>query len=91
MRVVISYDISDDRRRARVLNALKSYGQHVQYSVFECELSRQAYVRLRSRLDAAIEARAGDSIRYYFLCDACGDRVERIGGPRPPDPAVEFV
>jgi CRISPR-associated protein Cas2 len=91
MFVVIAYDISDDRRRTRICEALKSYGQRVQYSVFECDLSKMAYVRLRARLDKEISAAEGDSVRFYFLCEGCGNRVERIGGPPPLDDCAEFV
>lgn len=91
MWVVITYDISDDRRRTRLFEALKSYGQHVQYSVFECDLSKQAYIKLRHRLDQEIKAKDGDSIRFYFLCESCANRIERIGGPPPLDNSVEFV
>ena len=91
MWVVITYDITNDRRRTRVFEALKSYGQHVQYSVFECELSRQAYLQLRDRLDREIKTGEGDSIRFYFLCESCAKTVERIGGPQPIDNCAEFV
>ena len=39
MYFVVSYDISDDKRRTKIHNTLKSYGQRVQYSVFECDLT----------------------------------------------------
>ncbi|MBI4752260.1 MAG: CRISPR-associated endonuclease Cas2 [Acidobacteria bacterium] len=91
MWVVISYDISSDKRRTKIFEALKSYGQHVQYSVFECDLSKQAYAKLRHRLDALISKSEGDSIRYYFLCEGCAKRIERIGGPQPMSDEAEFV
>jgi CRISPR-associated protein Cas2 len=50
MNVVISYDISDDKRRTKIHSILKSYGQWVQYSIFECELTDTQYAKLRSRL-----------------------------------------
>jgi CRISPR-associated protein Cas2 len=34
--VVVVYDISNDKRRTRLHNALLDYGTPVQYSVFEC-------------------------------------------------------
>lgn len=91
MFVIITYDISDDRRRTRIFETLKSYGQHVQYSVFECDLSKQAYVQLRHRLDREIKAKEGDSIRFYFVCERCAEHIERIGGPKPFDDCAEFV
>lgn len=89
--IVVSYDITNDRRRNRIFDILKSYGQHVQYSVFECELSRVALVQLRNRLDLELKPSEGDSIRYYFLCEACSKKVERIGGPIPINNNAEFI
>ena len=50
MFMVISYDISEDKRRTKIHKILKSYGQWVQYSVFECQLTETQYAKLRSRL-----------------------------------------
>jgi CRISPR-associated protein Cas2 len=68
MFVVVSYDIPDDRRRTRVMKALKDFGAHVQYSVFECELSAEDYRRMRERLIRLIDRRK-DSLRFYVLCE----------------------
>ena len=38
MRIVVSYDVSDDRRRRKVAKIMEGYGYRVQYSVFECDL-----------------------------------------------------
>jgi CRISPR-associated protein Cas2 len=91
MFIVISYDIQDDKRRGKVHKALKSYGQWVQYSVFECELEKKDYRRLRDRLDHLIDKQAGDSIRFYFMCQSCTNQIERIGGESPLDRAAIFV
>jgi CRISPR-associated protein Cas2 len=66
MFIVISYDIPDDRRRTKVMKALKDFGQHVQYSVFECDLKRDDYARLRQRLKKLVNPRQ-DNIRFYVL------------------------
>jgi CRISPR-associated protein Cas2 len=67
MFIAVSYDIPDDRRRTRVMKALKDFGAHVQYSVFECELKEEDYKRMRERLDKLID-RKEDSVRFYVLC-----------------------
>ena len=66
MFIVISYDIPDDKRRTKVMKTLKDFGQHVQYSVFECELKREDYQRLRQKLEALIDKEA-DNLRFYVL------------------------
>lgn len=79
MRVVIAFDVTDDRKRYRVVKVLKGYAQRVQKSVFEApDLERAAYLRMRSRLERVIDP-ATDSLRYYQLCGACVDRIEHHG------------
>lgn len=54
---VVTYDISDDRRRNEVFKTLHGYGNHAQFSVFFCELSDTELVQLRGKLRAAINHR----------------------------------
>ena len=51
MFVIISYDITDDKRRSRIFKALKNFGQWMQYSVFECDLEKMQFLKLKDRLD----------------------------------------
>lgn len=80
MFVVIAYDISDDRRRDRVMRLLKDYGQRVQYSVFECDLTQRQYAQLRGRLRRRLRGEE-DSVRYYALCLGCKAAVETANSP----------
>ncbi|MGE3165367.1 MAG: CRISPR-associated endonuclease Cas2 [Planctomycetota bacterium] len=56
-RYLVTYDISDDKRRTRVFQALRDNGDHAQYSVFICELTPSELSILRSRLTDAIHHR----------------------------------
>jgi CRISPR-associated protein Cas2 len=47
-RYVISYDISDDKRRTRVFELLLGNGDHVQFSVFLADLSQRELIVLPS-------------------------------------------
>lgn len=67
MFIIVSYDIPDDRRRDRVMKALKDFGAHVQYSLFECDLKPEVYTRLRERLAKLVDKKE-DNIRFYMLC-----------------------
>lgn len=89
MFVVVSYDISEDKRRTKIHKVLKSYGQWMQLSVFECDLTATQYAKLRSRLAKLIKPER-DSIRFYFLCGSCHEKVERIGGEPVRDDTVFF-
>jgi CRISPR-associated protein Cas2 len=91
MHVVITYDIGEDKRRTKIHKMLKSYGQWMQFSVFECkDLTEAQYAKLRSRLSKMIKPET-DSIRFYFLCACCEQKVERIGGEAVRDDTVFFA
>jgi len=83
MFVVISYDIQDDKRRSRIFKLLKNFGQWMQYSVFECDLDKANFLRLKDRLDHLIDVSKEDSVRFYFLCEGCKRQIERVGGEKP--------
>ena len=47
---LVSYDVADDKRRAKVFKKLKGRGEAVQYSVFRCKLSAVERLTLRGEL-----------------------------------------
>jgi CRISPR-associated protein Cas2 len=75
---VVSYDIPDDRRRARIHSLLTGFGTWVQYSVFECFLDRKQRILLEGRLLEEISHRE-DTVRIYGLCGACIPKVQVLG------------
>jgi CRISPR-associated protein Cas2 len=88
MLIVVSYDVSDDRRRTRLAHALKDFGQRVQYSVFECRLDAAALEKLRHRVQTLIDVKE-DTVRIYRLCLECDRQVEIQGtGKVTEDPDV---
>lgn len=54
---LVSYDVSDDKRRTRIFHALEGAGDHVQFSVFICELNRRELVQLRGELAGHVHQR----------------------------------
>lgn len=90
MFIVVSYDIPEDKRRTKVHSLLKSYGQWMQYSVFECEVTAAQYAKLRSRLEKLLKPET-DSVRFYSLCACCQGKVERIGGENVRDNSIFLV
>lgn len=90
MFVVVSYDVPSDKRRTKIHKVLKSYGQWMQLSIFECDLSQTEYARLRNRLSKLIKPEE-DSVRFYFLCGCCQGKVERIGGEAVRDNSIFLV
>ena len=91
MLYLVSYDVSDDGRRRRVMEACKDFGRRVQYSVFECNLDEGGLGELLGRLDFEIDP-ATDSCRFYRLCEACAGVVRILGkGDRYSEPGFVIV
>ena len=53
--LLVSYDISDDKRRAKVCEALLGWGKRLQYSVYECVVSDRQLVGLMAELQDLID------------------------------------
>lgn len=89
---IISFDVSDDKARYRVVKALKGYCVRVQKSVFECNgLTEHQFLRLKNSLESIIDETT-DSVRYYRLCRRCLTEVEYSGlGTRPSTDDFEVV
>jgi len=47
---IVSYDIADPKRLRRVYRLMRGWGDHIQLSVFRCELNARELVELRSNL-----------------------------------------
>jgi len=77
--VVVVYDISNDRRRTKLHDALLNYGTPVQYSVFECLLDDDGLARMKRAVKKVIRPRV-DRVRYYYLCQSCLKKVEITSG-----------
>jgi CRISPR-associated protein Cas2 len=74
---VITYDIIDDKKRAKVADTLLDFGKRVQYSVFECELTDVYLENLVRKLKKIISPE--DSIRIYSLCSQCSKSIRILG------------
>ena len=78
MHYVIAYDVRSDRRRRKILSALKDFGVPVQLSVVECHLDRARLALLKERILALIDKRH-DRLIIYAFCDNCFFRAEPFG------------
>ena len=83
MYILVTYDVdttdkSGQRRLRRVAKACLDYGQRVQNSVFECELTDVQFCILKERINEIIDLSL-DSIRFYHLNRSENRRVEVMG------------
>lgn len=82
MLVLVSYDVAQDdngaKRLRKVAKTCESFGQRVQYSVFECLLDPGQWAKLKAKLEDSVDEKY-DSLRYYYLGKNWERRVEHFG------------
>ena len=83
MYILITYDVdtiseTGQRRLRQVAKACQDYGQRVQNSVFECEVTEAQFALLKDRIESIIDEKL-DSIRFYFLRRNDQRRVSTLG------------
>lgn len=73
---LVCYDISDEKRLRKVFKTMRGYGDHLQYSIFECQLTPSDLVRLRAELREIIQHNE-DQVLFVDLgpAEGRGDRV----------------
>lgn len=81
MRLVVTYDISDNKIRNRIYRILEKYGAWKQYSVFELDITAVQRIELEDEIRAEIEST--DKVRIYSLCDRCVKSIIDIGQQTP--------
>jgi len=52
---LVAYDISNDKRLRRVYKAMRGYGDHLQFSVFRCELADRERAEMAAELSQLID------------------------------------
>ena len=80
---LVTYDICDAKRLRKVFKTMRNWGDHLQYSVFECQLSAEDLVRLKASLNEIVH-HGTDQVLLVNLGPASGrgERViEAIGKP----------
>ena len=73
---LVCYDIAADRRRDRVFKICKNYGEHLQFSVFECDLTPAERTQLERELSEVMKLDA-DQALFVSLGPSEG-RGERV-------------
>jgi len=83
---LVTYDISDPDRLRRVFKVMRRFGDHLQLSVFRCELNQRELVRLRAALTDVIHSRE-DQVLIVDLGPEDGRGatcIESVGRPYAP-------
>lgn len=95
MLMLVTYDVATQdaagRRRLRKIARLcQSYGQRVQYSVFECQVDPAQWALLRAELIDEMDV-TQDSLRFYRLGSNWRPRIEHVGVKESYDPDGPLV
>lgn len=81
---IVAYDISHPKRLRRVFRTLKGYGQHLQFSVFRCDLTSSQRLQLAAKLGETIE-HSEDQVMFVDLGPSEGrsHSIVYVGRPGP--------
>jgi len=81
---IVAYDISDPKRLRRVFRTIKGYGQHLQFSVFRCDLTASQRLQLAAKLGQTIE-HSEDQVMFVDLGPSEGrsHSIDYVGRPGP--------
>lgn len=79
---LVTYDICDDKRLRAVFKAMRAYGDHVQYSVFRCSLTKTEMTEMTAKLSGLIHHHV-DQVLVFHLgsLPEKKPRVRPIGRP----------
>lgn len=88
--IVVSYDISNDKRRTKAAKTLEDFGKRVQYSVFECRLLPTEFEKLKRRLQPVVRE-SQDTIRFYFIGAEDVNRIQVIGAGKVTEDKTYFI
>jgi CRISPR-associated protein Cas2 len=66
MLVLCLFDITCNKRRRKANKLLAGYGERVQCSVYECQISHKQLILIQKRMGAMVQD--GDRLHYYPLC-----------------------
>lgn len=72
---VIAYDVTDDKRRNKVVKLLEKYGVRSNFSVFECMFTESQFAKVREALKKIINPKEQDRVAYYPICVNCFTKI----------------
>lgn len=83
---LVCYDIRNDKRLRKVFKTMRDFGDHLQYSIFECQFTPIDLARCRHTLGEIIH-HTEDQVLFIDLgpTEGRGDRViSALGQPYSP-------
>lgn len=87
---IITYDISDNKRLAKIARIMVNYTQRVLYSVFEGELTQAQIKEIKEKVAKIMEPMS-DSVIYFRLCTECVAKIKSAGKKTPVQTDQAFI
>lgn len=90
---LVAYDVCDPKRLRKVFKTMRGHGDHLQLSVFRCELSARELIELRAALTKIIDA-SEDQVLFVSVGPADGRAAAAfatLGRPETPPDRVAVV
>jgi len=91
MNILLTYDISDSKKRLKIVNLLNEFGIRVNYSVFELDIKESILKNLLEKIDELSDK--NDSIRVYYFCKDSIEKSYKVkkNKPQPFTKRVSYV
>jgi CRISPR-associated protein Cas2 len=88
---LLTYDIADKKRLAKIAKTMEAVAERVQDSVFEAWLGAAELEKTLKKANKIMNDKE-DSLRVYSLCDPCREKIRCLGQGKPlAEPAVVII
>lgn len=79
--LIISYDFTDNKIRARFSKFIQKFGRKIQYSVYEINNSQRVLQLITDEIELRYKKKFtnADSILIFQTCEGCVKKVKRYG------------
>jgi CRISPR-associated protein Cas2 len=74
---IVSYDVADDARRREIFERLECWGEHLQYSVFQCRIDANTCDEMCDALREVVH-REDDDLLIFDLGPAAGRAEQSV-------------
>jgi len=79
--LIVSYDFTNDKTRARFARFLEKYGNRIQYSVWEVQDSERVLQNILTEVELKYKKNftGADSVYIFQICKGCKAKIKRYG------------
>ena len=79
MKILICYDVPENKIRTKVAHYLESIGHRIQYSVFLIDGDSEMVQRIEQKLQALVQKSEKPALLAAPLCRSCSGQIWQLG------------